>query len=220
MEKYINILKNTPMFQGIAENEILAMLRCLSVRTKTFSKGEYILRNGDKVQTIGMILSGQALIINIDVWGNRNIITELTPGMLYGESYACISSVPAQISVIADEDVTIMLFNINHIITTCASSCSFHTRLIHNLLEIIARKNVKLMNKIDHVSKKTLRDKILNYLSSESMATGSNKFTIPYDRQGLADYLNADRSALSNELSKLQKEGILSYKKNTFTLHY
>ncbi len=83
-----------------------------------------------------------------------------------------------QISVIADEDVTIMLFNINHIITTCASSCSFDTRLIHNLLEIIARKNVKLMNKIDHVSKKTLRDKILNYLSSESMAAGSNEFTI------------------------------------------
>lgn len=165
-----------------------------------------------------MILSGQALIINDDVWGNRNIITELSSGMLYGESYACISSVPAQISVIANENLTIMLFNINHIVTTCSSSCSFHTRLIHNLLEIIARKNVRLMNKIDHVSKKNLRDKILNYLSSESMHAGSNTFTIPYDRQGLADYLNADRSALSSELSKLQKEGVLSYKKNTFSL--
>ena len=172
------------------------------------------------VQTIGMILSGQALIINDDVWGNRNIITELSSGMLYGESYACISSVPAQISVIANENLTVMLFNINHIITTCSSSCSFHTRLIRNLLEIIARKNVRLMNKIDHISKKNLRDKILNYLSGESMHAGSNTFTIPYDRQGLADYLNADRSALSNELSKLQKEGVLSYKKNTFSLKY
>lgn len=218
MEKYINILKNTPLFQGISEAEILPMLKCLSVNIKNYSKGEYLLRSGDKVQTIGMILSGQALIINDDVWGNRNIITELSSGMLYGESYACISSVPAQISVIANENLTVMLFNINHIVTTCSSSCSFHTRLIHNLLEIIARKNVRLMNKIDHVSKKNLRDKILNYLSSESMHAGSNTFTIPYDRQGLADYLNADRSALSSELSKLQKEGVLSYKKNTFSL--
>ena len=198
MEKYINILKNTPLFQGISEAEILPMLKCLSVSIKNYSKGEYLLRSGDKVQTIGMILSGQALIINDDVWGNRNIITELSSGMLYGESYACISSVPAQISVIANENLTVMLFNINHIVTTCSSSCSFHTRLIHNLLEIIAR--------------------ILNYLSSESMHAGSNTFTIPYDRQGLADYLNADRSALSSELSKLQKEGVLSYKKNTFSL--
>ena len=182
MEKYINILKNTPLFQGISEAEILPMLKCLSVSIKNYSKGEYLLRSGDKIQTIGMILSGQALIINDDVWGNRNIITELSSGMLYGESYACISSVPAQISVIANENLTVMLFNINHIITTCSSSCSFHTRLIHNLLEIIARKNVRLMNKIDHVSKKNLRDKILNYLSSESMHAGSNTFTIPYDR--------------------------------------
>ena len=142
MEKYINILKNTPLFQGISEAEILPMLKCLSVSIKNYSKGEYLLRSGDKVQTIGMILSGQALIINDDVWGNRNIITELSSGMLYGESYACISSVPAQISVIANENLTVMLFNINHIVTTCSSSCSFHTRLIHNLLEIIARKNV------------------------------------------------------------------------------
>ena len=212
MEKYINILKNTPLFQGISEAEILPMLKCLSVSIKNYSKGEYLLRSGDKVQTIGMILSGQALIINDDVWGNRNIITELSSGMLYGESYACISS------VIANENLTVMLFNINHIVTTCSSSCSFHTRLIHNLLEIIARKNVRLMNKIDHVSKKNLRDKILNYLSSESMHAGSNTFTIPYDRQGLADYLNADRSALSSELSKLQKEGVLYYKKNNFSL--
>ena len=220
MQKYMNILTNTPLFQGISESEILPMLKCLSVSIKNYSKGEYLLRSGDKVQTIGMILSGQALIINDDVWGNRNIITELSSGMLYGESYACISSVPAQISVIANENLTVMLFNINHIITTCSSSCSFHTRLIHNLLEIIARKNVRLMNKIDHISKKNLRDKILNYLSGESMHAGSNTFTIPYDRQGLADYLNADRSALSSELSKLQKEGVLSYKKNTFSLKY
>ena len=138
MQKYMNILTNTPLFQGISESEILPMLKCLSVSIKNYSKGEYLLRSGDKVQTIGMILSGQALIINDDVWGNRNIITELSSGMLYGESYACISSVPAQISVIANENLTVMLFNINHIVTTCSSSCSFHTRLIHNLLEIIA----------------------------------------------------------------------------------
>ena len=100
MEKYINILKNTPLFQGISEAEILPMLKCLSVSIKNYSKGEYLLRSGDKIQTIGMILSGQALIINDDVWGNRNIITELSSGMLYGESYACISSVPDRKSVV------------------------------------------------------------------------------------------------------------------------
>ena len=218
MKKYVPLLKNTNMFQGINENEITAMLSCLSARTCQFKKNEYILRSGEQIHAVGMVLDGLAMVADEDVWGNRNIISEITPGMLYAESYACLSSLPAEISVLASEDTTVMLFDISKILTICSSACGFHTRLIQNLLATIAKKNMLLTRKMGYLSKKTIREKLLSYLSSESLKAGQVSFTIPFDRQELADYLFIDRSALSNEISKLQKEGILLCKKNKFTL--
>lgn len=218
MEKYISLLKNTNMFQGMHEKEISAILHCLSARTVNYKKNEFILRSGEQVHTVGMVLVGLVLIANEDVWGNRNIISEISPGMIYAESYACLSSVPAEISVIACEDTTVMLFDISNILTVCPSACIYHTRLIQNLLSIIASKNMLLTKKMDYLTKKTIREKLLSYLSSESLKAGQRTFTIPFNRQELADYLCIDRSALSNEISKLQKDEILICKKNKFTL--
>lgn len=218
MNKYIPILKNTTMFKGINEKEISSMLSCLSAQTKHYHKNEYILRSGEQIHTVGMVLEGLAMIANEDIWGNRNIISEITTGMLYAESYACLSALPAEISVLASEDTTVMLFDISKILTVCSSACGFHTQLVKNLLGTIANKNMILTRKMGYLSKKTIRGKLLSYLSSESLKAGQISFTIPFDRQELADYLFIDRSALSNEISKLQKDGILTCKKNNFTL--
>lgn len=218
MEQYIDLLKNTYMFNGIKKPEIKGMLNCLNARTVTYSKNEYILKNGENVTAIGMVLDGLALIEHDDIWGNRTIISEISPGTLYAESYACLSKLPDEISVIASENTTVMLFDIRRILTTCSSSCDFHTRLIQNLLHTIAQKNVLLTKKMEYISKKTIKERLLAYLSSESMKAGSHTFNIPFNRQELADFLSVDRSALSSEIGKLQKSGIIQCKKNTFTI--
>lgn len=218
MKQYINLLKNTYMFNGINESEIEGMLKCLNARTMLYKKNEYILRNGETVNSIGMVLEGLALVEKKDIWGNRTIISEISPGSLYAESYACLSKLPAEISVIASDNTTVMLFDIRRILTTCSSSCGFHTKLIQNLLYTIAQKNVLLTKKMEYISKKTIKEKLLAYLSSEAMKAGSPTFNIPFNRQELADFLSVDRSALSSEISRLQKKGIISCRKNAFTI--
>lgn len=218
MKQYINLLKNTYMFNGINESEIEGILKCLNARTMLYKKNEYILRNGETVNSIGMVLEGLALVEKEDIWGNRTIISEISPGSLYAESYACLSKLPAEISVIASDNTTVMLFDIRRILTTCSSSCGFHTKLIQNLLYTIAQKNVLLTKKMEYISKKTIKEKLLAYLSSEAMKAGSPTFNIPFNRQELADFLSVDRSALSSEISRLQKKGIISCRKNAFTI--
>lgn len=218
MKNYLPILKKSNLFMGMDETEIEAMLSCLSSRIKSFGKNETILRSGEKISSVGMVLSGLAFIEKEDFWGNRSIISEISPGMIFAEAYACLSQTPIEMNVIASEDTTIMFLNVNKILTICTSACSFHSRLIQNLLTTFAQKNVTLTKKIQYISLKTIRDRLLSYLSTESLKAESTVFEIPFNRQQLADYLSVDRSALSNEISKLQREGILFCSKNKFEI--
>ncbi len=203
---------------GMDESEIEEMLLCLSARTQTFSKNETILQSGEQVSAVGMVLSGLALVEREDFWGNRSIISEISPGMIFAETYACLSQVPIETSVMASEETAVMFLNVRKILTVCTCACSFHSQLIQNLLTAVAQKNITLTRKIQHISLKTIRDRLLSYLSFESFKAGSSVFEIPFNRQQLADYLSVDRSALSSEISKLQREGILSCNKNNFKI--
>ena len=218
MEKYLTLLSNTTLFTGIAKEDISSMLTCLSARMATYKKGEFILHTGNTIHEVGMVLSGSALIIKEDFWGNRSILSEVSSGFLFAETYACIGTVPLEVSVVASSDCEILFLDFHKILTTCSSTCQFHTKLIHNLLATLAQKNLTLTRKLEHMSQKTTRDKLLSYLSGESLKAKSPSFSIPFNRQQLADYLSVDRSAMSNELGKLKKEGILTYDKNTFIL--
>ena len=122
------------------------------------------------------------------------------------------------VSVLADENLSVLFLNLSKTLQMCSSSCPFHARLIENLVCVLARRNLILNEKLTYVTQHTLRDKILSYLSAESIRQHSSYFDIPFDRQQLADYLNAERSALSGELSRLKKEGIIDYQKNHFFL--
>ena len=218
MKKYLPILKESNLFMGMDESAIEEMLLCLSARTQTFGRNETILRSGEQVSSVGMVLSGLAFVEREDFWGNRSIFSEISPGMIFAETYACLSQVPIETSVIASEETTVMFLNVRKILTICTSACSFHSRLIQNLLTTLAQKNMTLTRKIQHISLKTIRDRLLSYLSFESFKAGSSVFEIPFNRQQLADYLSVDRSALSSEISKLQREGILSCDKNKFKI--
>lgn len=215
---YLSILKNSPLFSGIEITEIQTMLGCLHAIEKKFVKNELILRQGEPVSAMGLVLSGRIHIVKEDFWGNRTILSDITPSQMFAESFACAHVQSITVSALAVEPTTVLFLDIKQLLNTCTSACVFHTRMIRNLLSVLANKNVMLTGKIEHITKRTTREKLLSYLSAESIKAGSPTFQIPFNRQQLAEYLAVDRSAMSLELSKLQQESYLTYHKNSFHL--
>ena len=220
MKEYIftpNNLEKCILFKNIESSQILPLLTCLEAKIKEYKKNQLVFQNGYKINKSGIILEGALQIVQYDYFGNRSILSRLEENQLFGESYSlCDLTLP--ISIEASKDSLILFINAHKITTPCKKLCQNHIVLINNLLSILARKNVSLSQKIECLSKRTTREKILNYLTRVSMQNNSKTFRIPYDRQGLADYLCVERSALSAEISKLQKEGFIKTKKNYFEI--
>lgn len=218
MKINFNMLGNTWLFRGIEAEDMDAMLGCLSAEFKKFQKGQMIYRAGDTTDLVGIILSGRVHILKEDFWGNRSILSEIGTGDIFGETYAELHSVELEVNVMAVEDSEILFLDVGKIMTTCPSSCEFHSRLIGNLLAVTAQKNLMLTRKMEYMAQRTIREKLLTYLSAESQRSGLSRFEIPFNRQQLADYLSVDRSAMSRELCKLRDEGVLEFNKNCFEL--
>ena len=194
------------------------MLACLGAVQRAYQKGAVIYCAGDTVQSMGLILSGSVHIESGDVWGNRSILDQAGPGQVFAETYACLPDEPLMVSVTAAADTQVLFLQTSRVLQTCTSACAHHARLIRNLLAISAQKNLILSRRIFHTSPKTIRGRLLSYLSFQSLRQGSRSFTIPFNRQQLADYLSVDRSALSNELGNMQREGLIAFHKNSFEL--
>lgn len=218
MEQYLFILRNSPFFQGMTEEEILSVLHCVNATVFRKKKDEYIFRAGDSTETMGLVLKGSVLSLQEDLWGHRNIMERIGAGEYFAEPFAATPGSVLNISVVADEDAEIMLLNMGRLLKTCPSACAHHHRLVRNLVSVMARRVMNLNEKITHMAKRSTREKLLSYLSAESMRQGKLSFVIPYDRQQLADYLCVERAAMSVELSKLQKEGYLKTNRNQFEL--
>lgn len=206
------------LFDGINENDKDAMLRCLDIKEKSYEKGDTVFRRGGYLSSVGVVQNGSVHMVKDDFWGNRSILGEASPGQMFGEVYACMPGKKLEVDVIAAEKTDVLFLDMQRILTVCSSACEFHTRLIHNLLTILAEKNLMLTHKIEHMAQKNTRDKLLSYLSMEAEKSGSAEFRIPFNRQQLADYLSVDRSAMSRELSHMKEEGILEYQRNRFRL--
>ena len=218
MEKYIEILKRTKLFSGVADNEISAMLKCLQAKSLTYEKGDYVFREGEHIDDITVLVAGKLLIQHDDFWGNRNIVNVIRIGEMFGEAYVAPDSGALLNDVIAEEDSVVIFFDVKRILTTCSTACRFHSMVVQNLFFAISEKNRKLVQKIGHMSKRSTRAKLLSYLSDEAKRNNSSHFTIPFSRQQLADFLCVDRSAMSNELCKMRDEGLIQFEKNEFTL--
>ena len=218
MEDYIRILKGTKLFAGIAEDEISLMLSCLDAHMREYRKGEYVFRQGEHISTIMMLVDGELHIQQDDYWGNRSIISHITAGEMFGEAYIAPESGALLNDVVAVEDSTVIFLDAKKIMTVCSSACRFHSIVVQNLFFAISEKNRKLVMKLGHMSKRTTREKLISYLSAESRRQNSSDFTIPFNRQQLADFLSVDRSAMSNELCRMRNEGLLRFDKSRFTL--
>ncbi len=218
MVKNIEIIKKCDLFNGIEEDDLIRMLTCLSAKTVLFDKKYTVFAEGTTASHIGILLSGEVQIELNDYYGNRSIVESVAPSEIFAEAYACSGTEPLPFSVVASEPSEVMLIECSHIMGVCHNGCGFHHKLIYNLMQALAVKNLRFHKKIEITSKRTTREKLLTYLSLEKKRLGKASFDIPFDRQELADYLEVERTGLSAEISKLKSEGIIDCRKNHFTV--
>lgn len=218
MKEFYPILQTCALFAGIDFQDLPGMLGCMGASVIQVKKGQIIFHEGDTAVFVGIVLTGSVQLIREDYGGNRSIMGTIGPTELFGESYAYSGATALPVTVQADEDSQILLLDSRRIASCCTNACAFHNRMIANLLRLVATKNLMLHQKIQITSKRTTREKLMAYLLNQAKIRGSNDFTIAYDRQELADYLEVDRSGLSAEISKLRKEGILECEKSHFRL--
>jgi CRP-like cAMP-binding protein len=211
-------LRQSPLFQGVSDSELTEVTKCLGVRERSYDKGEIIYAVGDFVREIGIVLDGRVHILKSDAWGNQNIIAEIGAGEMFAEAFVCGGVGVLPVSVVAASDCKIMFADFQRVVAQCEKACVFHSLLIRNIVGILARKNIMLQGKMEHITKRNTREKLLSYLSEQARLHNANSFEIPFDRQGLADYLSVDRSALSAEMSRLKSQGLISYRKSHFEL--
>jgi len=216
MKKYFTTLINSPLLAGIALGDLERLLHCLTARTSDYKKDDVVLMSGDAVQSVGYILEGRVKIVKEDMDGNSLMLTELSATEIFGEVFVCAEVSQSPVTIIATEETKILYINYKKIITTCPSTCQFHIKLIENMLKLIADKTLMLNQKIEILSKRTIRKKLLCFFDVHRGS--ADKFTIPYNREEMAHYLCVDRSALSNELCKMRDENIIRFNRNKFEI--
>ena len=215
--KYPDVVKTVAFFENIDFCDLEAMLDCLGAQIMDYKKGAIILMAGDKPAHIGFVLAGQLHILREDADGNRLLLAAVSPGDFFAEALCCAGVAESPVTVVADTDSTVMRLGFQKILHTCPNSCPFHTKLIENMLKLIANKNLQLQSRMEIVSLKSVRAKALSYLKSFVPEQG-RKITIPFNREKLADFLCVERSALSHELMKMKADGLIDYHKNKFEL--
>lgn len=208
----------SPLFAGIGAENMEGMLGCIGYHIRTFRKGEIISFEEETINHVGVVLEGSVDMIKEDVWGNRTMLLRSYRSDVFGETFACGEDSLAVVSFEASQDSKVLFLSFCRVMHTCTHACVFHQTLIENMVRIIARKNRELMRKVEVVSKRTLREKILAYLSIQSQTQGASRFEVPLGRVEWAEYLCADRSALTRELAKMKNDGLIDYHRNIFEI--
>lgn len=211
------ILRNTGLFEGIEDGEMETMLKCLGAFTRRYVKDEFLYRRGDRTECLGVVLTGNVRVVREDWWGNRTVLGDVGAGMPICTEYACTSD-PLDVSIVANEPTEVMFLDVGRAANVCNSSCKFHNRLVKNLMRNLAGTSMVMNRRLDQLAKRSTREKICAFLSDQARAAGSSDFMIGMNRQEMADYLGVDRSAMSTELGKMQREGIIEFQKNHFVL--
>lgn len=218
MKDFFDILRECPLFDRIGDESLKEMLGCLNAKERSYKKGDVVFAEGDKAKYLGIVLEGSVQLVRVDYYGNRSILTNIEPPQLFGEAFACAGMKSLPVDAVAATDTRILLLDAQRIARPCGNACPCHGQTILNLLHIVAKKNLVLHQKIEITSKRSTREKLMTYLLLQAKKAKSHTFTVPYDRQELADYLEVDRSGLSAEISKLRNEKVLECRRSTFTL--
>ncbi len=218
--KNANILKKIKLFAGLSEADIEKAMGCLGRKNQSYAKGSIIIEAGSPVKNIGIVLKGSVQILKEDLNGNRSIIAQVYPSELFAEALACAGTEKSPVAVFAASNCEIISVPFSVITGSCKNACKFHGIIVSNMLKILAQKNIFLTNKIEHLSKRSIREKLLSYLSSESKKHNLKEFTIPFNRNELADFLFLDRSAVSRELGKMRDDQLIKFHKDRFKINF
>ena len=211
-------LKNTKIFSSATEFECQAMMFCFKTRFKNFNKNEHIVNQGENMEEVVLILKGGATVEHIDSMGDISILMKLKKGEIYGIESAYAGDNVYKDTLIATEKTLVMFMNKHRLITPCANKCRRHDIVSKHLMQMVASSNIQLLDKLTHMSKKTIRDKLLSYFNSLSKKAGSHYFEIPFNKTELASFLSVDRSAMCTELSKMRDDGLIDFDKRQFRL--
>lgn len=218
MEDYFDLLSASSLFAGISRDDLCTMLSCLGARVQEVDKGEPVFLEGEPAGFLGIVLEGCVQIVREDYFGNRSILHQSLPGDIFAEAFSFTGLQSIPVSGYAVKNSRVMLLACGKMMTVCSNACGFHNRLVKNLLQLVSRKNLMLSEKIRYMSQTTTRAKLMAYLSDQAKQAGSPEFTIPFDRQALADYLGVERSAMSAELSRMRKDGLIETTGSRFRL--
>ena len=211
-------LSDAPLFRGIPAEEVDAMLPCLGASRRAYRRGERVMRAGQVATRVGVLLEGRLHVEMPDAWGNVSVLESVGPGEPFAVAYACGKEGVLDVDVVADADSTVATLDAARVLHPCERQCACHGALVRNLLVSMANKNIAMNRRAMAMAPKTVRGKILAYLSVQQTVAGTPEFAIPFTQEKLASYLGVDRSTLSAELSALRKEGVIDYKGRTFRL--
>ena len=209
---------DSPLFHGIRTEDRRTMLGCIGYHVGTFRKGDIVGFEEENMKYIGIVLSGAVDMVKEDLWGNKTMLVRICRNEVFGETFACGSDNLSVVTFLVSEDAKVLFLPFNRVMHSCTMACQFHHRLIENMVRVIADKNRDLMRKVEVVSKRTIREKLLAYLSLQAQTQNSRYFEIPLGRVELAEYLCVDRSALTRELAKMKEDGLIDYDKNCFRI--
>lgn len=219
MENYFDILLENPLFEGISRNDLRSLMSCLAARVSTYQKEAPVFLEGDPAGFIGLVLEGAVQIVHDDFYGNRSLLMIAQRGETFAEAFACANVQTMPLSAFAMQDSKVLWMECRRMLTVCTNACAFHGMLVRNLLREVSRKSLLLSRKVQIMSQKTTKEKLMAYLLEQAKQKNAAEFTIPLDRQGLADFLGVERSAMSAEISKLRREGVLDSTGSRFVLH-
>ena len=217
MDKILRTV-NSALFEGICYEDRRAMLGCIGYHIGTFRKGDIINFEDEKIKHVGIVVEGSVDMIKEDIWGNKTMLVRSRKDDVFAETFACGSDNLSMVTFQVSEDATILFLPFNRVMHNCTMACQFHHQLIENMVHVIANKNRDLMRKVEVVSKRTTREKLLSFLSIQAQLQQTRYFEIPLGRVELAEYLCVDRSAMTRELSKMKEEGLIDYDKNCFRM--
>lgn len=218
MKENFNKIAASPLFHKIGRDDLQVMLECMGANVKKYHKGEIVILSSAQVQYVGVVLDGCIHMVKEQTNGEQVLLTIIRSGELFGESFVCLEGSTSYTTFLTSEKTTVLFIPFQKIMYMCDNRCPFHHMLIENMVGMLSNKNVRLMQKIDISSRKTLREKLLAYFQMEQKRQKAEQIELDINRATLADYLGVNRSALTRELSKMKEEGLIDFEKNIFSL--
>jgi CRP-like cAMP-binding protein len=212
------IVENHPLFKNIEKKEIEKLLQCLDIHEKKYKKDEYIVLEGNLINFVGIIVNGRIFMEKEDYFGNKYFYTEIEQHSLFGDVFISPHIKSSTVNYKAITDCTVLFIKYDNIMHFCEKNCDYHKQLLENLINLIALKSRTLMEKIEIISKKSLRDRILTYLALLAEKQQSNNVISPLNHKEMAEYLCVNRSSMLRELSNLQKDDVIDFCKNNYSL--